>query len=82
MVEVDVMACIRMQIWHKGPGILVEFPCRLLKDTFAFAITDNVVLFPSDCEDWICEVACICDYVSTHIRYLWTAVLTIVPSVA
>jgi RNA-binding protein YhbY len=47
LVKVKVMATTRMQV-RREPRILVVRPCRLVEDTRAIAITDDVIGSTSD----------------------------------
>lgn len=43
MVEVEIVARIRMQVWHERFGIFVECPCRFFEDALTLPVADNIV---------------------------------------
>lgn len=69
MMEIDVVARIRMQIGHERLRILVECPRWFLEDALAFTVADDVVLLACDCECWASEVTGI--YQSSALMLFW-----------
>ena len=49
MMEVDVMTGVRVQIRNERLSIAIKVSCRLLEDTLAFAVADDVVFFACNC---------------------------------
>jgi hypothetical protein len=48
MMKINVVARIRVEIWHEGLRVLEEGASRLFEDALALPIADDVVLLASD----------------------------------
>lgn len=60
MMEIYVVARIRMEIGDERARILVKSPRRLFEYALTFTVANNIVLLAGDGQCWPGEVGCVC----------------------